>query len=437
MPSYEMSRDRLDVVQDPRHTGVRGQLMSPLEHDFRTQIAAGSEDGIASVSGSSKVEIESAKPDLNLGWLQCEVVDEVGAPLAAISVQILDHDEPGSIATTDASGQCSLKRPRQGEVKVSVRAFAEGRISVTRVVNTWTANCRLVLSSSVELYGTVQDATTATPIPNARVVAVGCGEYPGNEEVTTDHVGRFGPLLVPSGYEFLLAVRAPGFAETLERHELDAGLGGSASEVSILLHASKDVVFSIFDGETGLPIAGATIRPFRSNMGGVWTSDTAGVATAPGAGPIGGRGHAMAIEAAGYCSVSAVVSEELAGSEDGVPVPMYRESVVRVVSVDDEGLPRGIAGFSVKYERIQIPDRHGFVLVDPSETLWPGYIRWDTGPYIRSRSVVTDEKGLFVIDNIPPGLAGIRIVIDADESGARVVREFSIPGTTKTIIINP
>ena len=427
-------RGQMSVTDDRRTPTDLSSLEPPPNAAGRAETRTSTDYEEPTVPHVRAVDDKNEGLGLGRGELRCEIVDENGGPLSGADVWIVGVEYHGSAGITDTFGRCSLLRPAEEGAPLSVAASAKGRVPVTKTVNPWATDCQLMLSLSIELYGFVLNASDRSPVSSASVAMLGTKSSSSTKDVITDSNGRFGPLEVPVGYPFALAVRAPGFSEVVERHEIAPAVTGGSSEATVLLQPSMDVVFNIHDGETGLPLAGATIRPSNA-MGRSWKTDSAGVAAVPDAIALEGGRSALDIDFPGYCSVAAVLTSESVIESRAVEVPMYRESTLFFRAVDAQGGPVQNAKLLVAYERISVPERHGFELLHRDPRFWPDHIRWRPGPYVRSRTVSLNDEGEYVIGNIPPGLSGIRITPLTEGKAPAVVTGFEMPNIEKEVSI--
>jgi len=224
-----------------------------------------------------EVEVRSGRKT-DLGLIRLErgssvagrVVDQDDRPVEGASVRALFYEEGRRLAMgteSDIDGHFLVSGFPDEEVDVEVEA--SGFFSETlHGVRAASGEVRVVLSRLGRITGRVHDARSGLPIPafSIQVAPLGRPAWPeatrwrtaGTPTDFQDVEGRFEVTgLRPQRYG--LTVKARGY-ERSDLVEVDARVD-SPESVDIRLDAGRTVEGTVLDAETGVPLAGAIVRP--------------------------------------------------------------------------------------------------------------------------------------------------------------------------------
>jgi hypothetical protein len=199
-------------------------------------------------------------------------------------------------ARTSSSGAYRLEGLGEGTYSVTVMPSGGGRPQ--RATTTLSDDATLdIVIPVARLGGTVVDAGTSQPLPDASVQAASKdGEGPGGR-ATTDSNGRFGlEDLDPSAYA--ISVRHEGFL--LQTRDVTAA-EGAGDDLVFELSRGEGIGIQVRDAAAGVPLRAVQVRATSAAgtvaFGGNVTLDSEGRGEIPSL-PAGA--YALAVYAAGY-----------------------------------------------------------------------------------------------------------------------------------------
>jgi len=258
-------------------------------------------------------------------------------------------DLPG-IGRTDASGHYQIEGLKEGAYVIAANAGGGSRTQELDISSDATLDLMIPVA---RLAGTVVDATTKQPIPDAQVTAesqrpqtpgttivVAPGPGGGGAGAITDSTGRFA-LENLEAKDYTLSARKPGF-ET-ERRPVAAAENGS-DDLVIPLKRGEGIGLLVQDGILRVPLRGVSARAMDAQgasafMGSV-PLDSEGRGEIPALKP--GR-YTIVIDASGYAPVTL---ENLQAPVPQVAILMTPGGTVEI-RAGQTTLAAGAASFSV------------------------------------------------------------------------------------------
>jgi hypothetical protein len=267
-------------------------------------------------------------------FLDVEVVDEGGQPIAAAEIEVVARDPLPIGARTDERGAVKVGRLTKGPFVASARA--PGLEEVTQRGILEGSKARFVLRKMAVVLAHVTEG--GADVPGARVEIGGASLWPARSALTDDK-GNVRIASLPGGSYALRATAGERVSPT----EFDVALkGGDERNVELKLEPGVMVPVSVIEGDDpamrdAAPVAGARVTLAE---GGLSSFPVEGVADNGGnvrLGPVMRGPMTVSARADGFVARGGIPVPEPFGSRVIVPLPRAGTLVGRVL--DGRGFP--------------------------------------------------------------------------------------------------
>jgi protocatechuate 3,4-dioxygenase beta subunit len=355
------------------------------------------------------------------------VVDETGAPIAAVALQAkpeLPSTAPPFAVESDAQGRFKFEQLPAGSYSIEARADLHELAVLPNIAAPVSEPVRVVLQRTAALRGEVLD-DHGRPAADASVTIAGSGVWPP-KTLKTDAQGHFELTPVPGGVYELRATHATLTSPPQEGVIVQPA---AAAFVRLTLAPGATLRARVFDAESGTALRGVAVSVGEDALSSVPSRATT---AADGVFVIEGLRqlpHRLWMHAPGYVPITgqAVVPREAA-----YELPLRRAATLSGIVVDETGHPVAAAELEVTGttdtgERVQVSP-----VVEPSAGAGPAPPVALVAPNADSLGVTvgvvpkipvlalpgagdaigaatvdpgfhTDAGGKFTIEGVPPG----------------------------------